>query len=90
MGQDPYYNIPGYLILKEQQTIVKQSKKYLSADPEDIISPSGDQEHLIKFYKNKQKVFTEDAYIYITCFHVHFCIFIFHNQLYILFQYNLN
>lgn len=49
LGQDPYYNIPGYLIFKEQQTIVKQSKKYLSADPEDIISPSGDQEHLIKF-----------------------------------------
>lgn len=49
-------------------------KNYLSADPEDIISPSGDQEHLIKFYKNKKKVFTEDAYIYIRCSHVHFCI----------------
>ena len=23
--------------------------QYLSADPDDIISPSGDQEHLIKF-----------------------------------------
>ena len=25
---------------------------YLSADPDDIISPSGDQEHLIKFWNN--------------------------------------
>ena len=26
---------------------------YLSADPEDIISPSGDHEHLIKFYSRQ-------------------------------------
>lgn len=28
---------------------------YLSADPDDIMSPSGDQEHLIKFWNLNQK-----------------------------------
>ena len=28
---------------------------YLSADPDDIMSPSGDHEHLIKFWNVNQK-----------------------------------
>jgi len=35
---------------------------YLSADPDDIMSPSGDHEHLIKFWNvNQKKIY--DAFI---------------------------
>lgn len=51
----PIFQVPKTSLWKWGQGQNVSCDTYLSAEPDEIISPSGDQEHLIKFYIPRDK-----------------------------------